>query len=367
MKRIKIIHIVESLKLGGLEKVVESICLGLDKYKYDVSVYCVASGGEIANQLRAKGFVVKVLGINNYYNPLNIVKLYKNLVKDSPDIVQTHGYFSSVIGRIAAIQSGVNVIINHVHTAFYNMKVRNVIIDKFLNRFTDETIYVSKASRESFRKAGYKIDKSIIIYNAVDADAYTINKDPLNEKIITIVASLNDYKGHIYLLKAMRLALEDISEIKLWVIGDGPLREELKKEVKDLGIEKSVIFFGKKNNIPELLGKTSVFVLSSLREGLPVSLVEAMASALPVIGTDTGGIPEIVRNKENGYIVPPCDERALCKAILDMFSNEEKLEKMGQRSRELFERSFSLKHMSNQLDVLYMNLMKKKGRYGYSS
>ena len=359
MKRIKIIHIVESLNIGGLERIVESLCLGMDKYKYDVRVYCVYSGGEIADTLLAKGVNVNVLGIKQYYNPFNIIKLYKVLKKDNPDIVQTHGYFSSVIGRLAALLSGGNVIINHVHSTFNDLKTRNVLIDKFLNKFTDAIIFVSKASRESYRKAGYNIDKSIIIYNGVDGAAYTINKDPLNEKIISIVASLRPCKGHSYLLNAISLAVKEIPDIKLWIIGDGSLKDKLESEVIPLGIEKNVIFWGEKNNVGELLGKTSVFILSSLREGLPVSLVEAMASALPIIGTDVGGVPEIVKNKENGFIVPACDERALCKAILDMFCNDDRLEKMGQRSRELFDRFFSLQHMTNKLDVLYMNLLKK--------
>ena len=360
MKKTKIIHIVEDLNLGGLEKVVESLCLHSDPYKYAVSVYCIVSGGEIADSLRAKGVDVKVLGINNYYNPFNIVKLYNVLVADSPDIVQTHGYFSSVIGRLAALLAGVKVLINHVHTAFYNLKPRNVLIDRFLNKRTDAIIYVSKASRVSFVKAGYEMEKSIVIYNGVDGSEYTANKDLLKQQVVSIVGSLRSDKGHTLLLKAMRRALHDLPNLKLWIVGDGPLRGALENEVRRLGIEKNVVFWGKRNNVQEFLGRTSVFALSSLREGLPVALVEAIASALPVIGPDVGGISEIIKNRENGYLVQACDERALSKAILDMFSNPERLEKMGQRSREFFDQSFSLKNLINQLDVTYLNLLKKK-------
>jgi glycosyltransferase involved in cell wall biosynthesis len=247
-----------------------------------------------------------------------------------------------------------------VHTAFYNLKPRNVLIDKFLGKFTDEVIYVSNASRKSFSAKGYKTGRSIIIYNGVDSFAFKVNRNLLKKRVITIVASLKDFKGHIYLLKAIRRVLEEMPDLELWIVGDGPLRPDLEKSAEALGIGDSVFFLGRKDNIGDILGETSVFALSSLREGLPVALVEALASGLPVIGTNAGGIPEVIKDKENGFVVLAGEERALSKAILDIFNNPEKLEKMGLRSRELFEQYFSLNIMINKLDVLYQNLLKKK-------
>ena len=128
MKKIKVLHLVEDLKIGGLERIIESIVTGLDKDRYDAEVWCLAHGGEIAQELIEKGITVKILGMKSYYNALKIVALSRLMKKEKIKILHTHGYFGSTFGRLAAILGRVPVIIAHVHSTYYGYNKRNILV-----------------------------------------------------------------------------------------------------------------------------------------------------------------------------------------------------------------------------------------------
>ncbi len=201
--------------------------------------------------------------------------------------------------------------------------------------------------------------KTYVVYNGVPGEKDKTRGKAPEDKVLSIVASLRAVKGHKYLLKAMVRVIEDLPDLKLWIVGDGPLRKDLESEAVRLGIEKNIIFLGKRNDVREILEKTSVFVMASLREGLPVALVEALAMGLPVIGTNVGGIPEVITSGENGFVIPARDEKALAGSILDVFKDPGSLAAMGRRSREKFNKVFSLDIMFNTLDELYRDLLVK--------
>ena len=135
MIRRKVLHIVEDLEVGGLERVVESIALGLNKNKYDVQVWCLSKGGAIAEELVRKGMLVKILRMSSYHNPIQVIKLSKLLKLSKIDIVHTHGYFGSTFGRLAAILAGTPAIFTHVHTSDFRFKKHNILVEKFLSYF----------------------------------------------------------------------------------------------------------------------------------------------------------------------------------------------------------------------------------------
>jgi len=331
----------------------------MDKKKYDVEVWCIAKGGEIADELMNKGLGVKILNIFSYYNPFNILKLVSLFRKSSPDIVHTHGYFASTIGRIAAKITRVPVIITHLHTSFCNLNRRNVIIDKFFNVFTDRIIAVSEKIKESFAQAGYNIDKAKVIYNGVDASKFPVRSAD-NKMNVIIVASLYEHKGHIYLLRAFKKVLRDFPEACLWIVGEGPLRKSLERETVNMNIANQVHFWGERKNVFSLLLQSSIFVLSSIREGLGIAAIEAMATGLPLVVTNIGGLPEVVINEETGFTVPPKDSEALAETISTLLKNPELRRRMGNKGRKVFEEKFTQGKMINKLDAIYQELLENK-------
>ncbi|MFA6411095.1 MAG: glycosyltransferase, partial [Syntrophales bacterium] len=279
----RILHIVEDLKVGGLEKVLASIVLSLDKTKYDVQVWCLARGGEIAQALIAKGMAVRILEMDSYYSPLQIAALARLMKKAQFHIIHTHGYFASTFGRFAAILAHIPVVITHVHSTYYDYGKRNLLVERLLSYFTDRIICISQAV-ETFVTVneGISKKKTCLIYNAVDLPVY-IDDDHHKRKVrnslcinpeaivITVVASLTANKGHRILLEAFAQVFRNHPAARLVIVGHGPLRKELEMTSRQLTLDQAVIFLGIRNDVFELLQASEILVLpSQTREGLGV-------------------------------------------------------------------------------------------------
>ena len=370
MTRIRLAHMVEDLKIGGIERVIASIVLGLNKKRYAIEVWCLSAGGDIAEELLGKGVKVKIIGLNSYYNPARIIKLAQLIKSAKIDILHTHGYFASTFGRLAAILARTPVVISHVHSTYYGFKNRNLCIERLLSLFTTKIICVSQAVK-NFVENDEKIslEKTILIYNGardpikdIDFSMPTSLRERMgydsDEILLIIVASLTKNKGHVVLIEALDQIAAKIPKLKLLVVGDGPKRIKLEDYVWQLGLFDKVRFTGSIKNVFEWLKASDLFVLPSIeREGLPVALVEAMAAALPVIGSQIGGIPEAIESNVNGFLVPPKNINALAIAIEKMVSDRFKMKKMGEKSREIFSEKFSALKMSENIDALYRQMI----------
>jgi glycosyltransferase involved in cell wall biosynthesis len=368
MTRLKVIHLVEDLKIGGAERVIADIALGLDRKKYDASVWCVTRGGETASELSEKRIEVKVLGISSFRNPLNTVRLARLLQAARPDIVHTHGYFASVIGRLAARRAGTPIILAHVHSTYWEYKKRHIMIERKLSRFTHKIICCSQAV-ESFVTNTEKIadNKTIVIYNGVDEERFSPSKNSTSIRaefgmdeeaaVVGTVSSLTPHKGHEYLIQAASLVLSTLPAARFLVVGDGPLRKKLEDQAKNLNIYPAVIFAGTRKDIPEILSLLDVFVLPShTREGLGIAIIEAMAVERPVVASDIGGIPEVVNDSDTGLLVPPGDPEALAKATNELLQNPARAKEMGKKGRIRVKERFTAKKMLAEIEHVYQSL-----------
>jgi len=366
---INILHIVEDLKVGGLEKVLASIVQSLDKSKYDVQVWCLARGGDIAQTLIAKGTAVRILDMDSYYNPLQIVALARLMNKERFLVIHTHGYFASTFGRFAAILARIPVVITHVHSTYYDYGKRNLLVEKFLSYFTDMIICISQAV-ETFVTVneGISKKKTCLIYNAVILPAHVDDDHHKQEMrnslgidaeaiVITVVASLTANKGHRILMEAFAQVFRTYPAVRLVIVGGGPLRIQLESDSRRLLIDKAVIFTGIRNDVFPLLQTSDIFVLPSQhREGLGIALIEAMAMNLPVIGTMVGGIPEVIMDGENGFLIPPGGSEQLASALKKLVEDPILRVRMGRRGRQLYEEKFTLARMMQQIEALYDDL-----------
>ena len=373
-RKIKVIHLVEELAIGGLEKILTSIVLSLDKKKYNVSVWCLREGGFFANKLIKEGIDVKILNILTSRNPLSIYKLYKLLKSHKFDIIHTHAYSAGTIGRISAFLAGVPVIISHNHSVYDYYNRYYHFVEWLLSLITDRIICISdivnKFANETQRiNAG----KLVTIYNGIDSVYSVAGKEtsrlrkelgiPHNHTVISTISHMEEHKGLAYLLESASLLLESRSDIHFLLVGEGTLKEELKKLSIDLKIEKNVIFAGERSDIPEILSLTDIFVLPSLREGLGLAILEAMACGKPVIATNVGGIPEIVKDGVSGILVSPKNAEALHSAMNELLEDREKLKRMGHNGKRVCNESFDSKTMIRKVEDLYDSLLYEKVKY----
>ncbi len=372
--RKNILHVVEDLRIGGLERVIESIVVGLDREKYRVEVWCLARGGEIAESLKRRGIPVRVLGLMSYYNPFRVLALARRMKVEQFDLVHTHGYFASTFARMAAFLAGVPVILQHLHTTYHGYKRRNVRIEGLFSLFSDRVICVSRAVQEfAVETLGVHPNRTCVIYNTASTNTNSLPADLAclrrslgieeGDFVIATVASLRKNKGHEVLLEALHRLSADCPRIRCLVVGDGPLRRFLEEEAFRMGLEKQVLFLGLQPDVSPYLKLSHALVLATIfREGLSVALIEGAAAGLPLIGSEIGGIPEVITDQANGFLIRPGDSERLAEAISKLMTHKHLRLTMGIRSREIYRSRFAPEIMIRRIEELYDRALSRLNR-----
>lgn len=368
-----ILHVVEDLRIGGLERVIQSIVLGLDREKYDVEVWCLAAGGEIADEISEQGIPVKVLGMKSYYNPRRILDLAFLLQEAEIDLIHSHGYFASTFARLAGLKAGRAAMVRHMHTTDHRFSPRNMRIEALLSLYTDQVICVSRAVKTfAVETLGIPEIRTCVIYNTAFAKGNGSQGAGLEARraalgiqaddfVILALASLKRNKGHEVLLHALPQLRQQLPGIKCLFVGDGPLRGELEAEAQRLGLAGHVVFTGLQSDVTPYLEMAHTLVLPTLyREGLSVALIEGASAGLPLVGSRLGGIPEVIEHQENGFLVRPGDGGDLAAAIGQLIANPDLRGRMGRASREIYKTRFSQGIILRRIEALYDRLLKAK-------
>jgi glycosyltransferase involved in cell wall biosynthesis len=191
---INVAQVVEDLKIGGLERVIENISMHLNPERFRVFVLCLSRGGEIAERLISSGKDVEILGIKSYHSPLSLLKVARWFRKEGINIVHTHAYPAGVLGRVAAIMARVPCIFHHVHSTYLDLNKRNYFIDRFLSRFTNKVICCSESvKRFVSEREGIPEDKLMVLYNGVP------------EPELVDISRLNVLKGELGIPEGFRV------------------------------------------------------------------------------------------------------------------------------------------------------------------
>jgi glycosyltransferase involved in cell wall biosynthesis len=179
--------------------------------------------------------------------------------------------------------------------------------------------------------------------------------------LVGIVAALEDHKGHRYLIEAARIIKDRAPKVKIIVVGKGSLELELDRQARDLRVDDLVFFLGFREDVPRILASLDVFVLSSHLEGLGTSIMDAMASRLPVVATAVGGIPEVVADEKTGLLVAPRSPEALANAIVRLNDDRPLARRLGTRGYEVVHEKFSAEAMARRIIDIYEQIARKKG------
>ena len=371
MAPLRVMHVVLQLTTGGLEKFLVDLIPRFDREKVQSTVCCIEERGNFADTLDKIGIKTylvrkKELGEIKFYSELK--KLY---IKEGVNIV--HSY--SGVYRDAIISAKLAKIPINLHTdqgAFYPDTKKTRFNHWFFSHFRDRVIAVSDELR-NFLIQDIRLNpaKTITIYNgvAVEDHALRINvaekKRQLNiqpdEKVIGIIARLAPVKDHKTLFTAFKKVRQAYPNMKLLVVGEGPLTDDLKRFAGELEEERNIIFLGKRNDVKELLHIMDIVCLSSVHEGLSLTLLEAMASGKPVVATNVGGNPELVADGVTGILVPPQDSDKMAEALIELLGNETKRKSMGEEARKRVNEKFHIKNTAREYENLYFTLARNKG------
>jgi len=213
MQKLNILHIVEDLKIGGIERIIATIVENLDREKYNIYVWCLARGGDIADELKNKGIKVEILDMGYRCSLFFLLRLYRKMKQAKIDILHSHGYTATTVGRVAAIFARVPIIFVHAHTSFEKYTKGQILVERFLRFFTDRIILCSQAVAKSAKRyLNLKTEKMVVVYNGVDKPTLMERLTPFETRkefnllpddcVIGCVASLAPHKGHRYLLEA---------------------------------------------------------------------------------------------------------------------------------------------------------------------
>lgn len=358
-KKIRVAIVSQSMNIGGGEMIAAQLAGFIDSSLFDIKFFVI--GKEQDNQI--KDFLVKH---NVHYECLNLptsfnfssYKIFsKALKKFSPDVVHEHldvsySWIWTLMHRIPLVAT--------IHTDPFRRK--NWKVD-FLVKLREtigklKVVGCSNKTKElSIKCYGLKRDNVTYVYNPIDTSQFNVKKDDDLTIHFIHIGRFNEVKNHELLINAFNILLRCNPNCDLTLAGDGTLFEKIKDQVKELGIEDKVNFLGNVIDVPKLLENMSVFVLPSKTEAFPVSILEAMASGLPIIASNVGGIPEMVT--DNGILVKPNDIEELLNAMKTLSDDEFVRKRMSDASINNIKR-FDKGVIAREYESIYSAIAKGK-------
>jgi glycosyltransferase involved in cell wall biosynthesis len=367
----RILHLISSGGLFGAERVAIELCKSLKKTYHCEPILGVIRNvynphEEISEEAKSNGIACTVFSCRSQLDLKLASSIREFIKKNRVDIIHCHGYKSNFYGLLASRGQVPSVTTNHNWlTAHWKLKTY-CFLDSLWIRFFDRIVAVSNEVKKDMLKYKIPKEKIRVIDNGICLERFEKLVETrkiksqlgLEEKtrVIGTIGSLGIEKGHIYLLEAARQVLDVVKDLKFLVIGDGPLRKPLEEKSEELGIKKHVIFLGQRKDIPELLMAMDIFVLPSIKEGLPIALLEAMAAKRPVIATRVGAIPKVIENKDTGILVEPKDIKGLRDAIMNLINDPERMNLLAQEGFNKVCTDFSSDEMGKHYLKLYKEI-----------
>ncbi|MBN2120397.1 MAG: glycosyltransferase family 4 protein [Candidatus Omnitrophica bacterium] len=370
----KILFIITHLELGGAQRQLFHLIEGLDKDRYSVYVCCGSFGYLKAKLLEVSDVKVEFISslrrqINLFYDLIAFFKIFLFIRKHKFDIVHTHSPKASILGRWAAFLAGVKNIVYTVHGwpfhGFMNYFSFHLflLLERITAKITKKIILVSGADLQvGLDKKIAGPGKFFLVHCGIEIDKFDQifkkrTQGSIDGKVIITVSSLKPQKGLNYFLRMAEYILGKGRSLKFLIAGDGPYREEVSRQIQASGLKKNVILEGWVDDVLPLFSKASVFVLSSLWEGLPLSVIEAAISGIPLVVTDTQGIRDIIDDNKNGIIVKPGDWQGLSKGVSSILDNYSDWQVKIRAYRERLDIEYwSKERMIKQIDTIYRQL-----------
>ncbi len=375
---ISVLFVITGLAYGGAETQVVHLATQLKMRGWEIRVVTLIPPKAYGEELETAGIPVVSLNIRNKFpDPRPIFRLACLIRTWQPHIVHSHMVHANLFARITRIFTPMPVLICTAHNINEKGRKGSGRLREWTYRLTDPlcdlTTQVSQVGLERYIRVGaVPREKIRYIPNGVDTERFRPDsavRARLREElglrdafVWLAVGRFEKPKDYPTMLQAFAQVLEGQREAVLLVAGDGPLRPAMEELAHELGIAERVRFLGIRRDVPELMNTADAYLMSSSWEGMPMVLLEASATGLPIVATHVGGNPEIVLDGKTGFLVPSKNPKALAQAMLRLMSiPERERQKMGEAARRHIEANFSLDRVVEQWEILYRELLSKKG------
>lgn len=371
--KIKILHIIASPVFGGAERLLLTLSKNIDQKKFDLFLGIFIDQRKENNLMwsYAKKLNLKVDPINckNPYDLLQILHIYRIVKKHHPDIIHTHGYKTNILGFLVSKLFGIPIVVT-VH-GLYPIKTKTNLrqrLSLMLLKHFDRIIAVSSQMNTVLKSKKVSSKKIINIRNVppINVEEHSSNIGTLREEIgIPSNLKVLGFVGRLEYIKGCDLLIQAVSKIHstnldfcLVVVGDGPERKSLDLLVRKLGLKKYVYFCGFRNDIKNVFQSLDLYVLPSFNEGIPLAMLEAMSHGVPVVATRVGGIPEVIKDKVNGILVPPRNPEALAEGIMEALSSPEETAKRVIEAKKTIQNEYSIEQWIKKIQNTYLEMVK---------
>ncbi len=368
--RVRILHLVYQLGCGGMENGIVNLANHMDTERFHVGVCVFVGNGAYEKRIdtsRTPLFFMNKPEGNDPLLPFKLIRLFRHW---KPHILHTHAWGTLVEGILAGKLAKVPIIVHGEHGTM-ETRYRNILVQRIFWKFTDRILSVSKMHKKKLIQtigAGYNIT---VIPNGVDTERFhpTIDKTSVRKQLgwptdavcLISVGRLVPVKDHDTLIRAFAKLKQNVSQpIRLYLVGDGPLDDELRQLAGTLGLRKEVKFLGQRDDVPRLLQAADIFVLPSKSEGMSNTLLEAMSTRLCIVATKVGGNLELVSHGKTGVLVPPNDVEPLASMLEWLIEDTETRTKLGLAARHFVQDHYSLGTMMKNYSRLYIELLEIK-------
>jgi len=359
-----VLHLTEIYDTGGAENMLISLVENLDKSRYR-SIVCLLRDGWLNTQLQKRGIETMVIPQPHSVDFPWLQRVYRVLRDRCIDVMHAHEFAMNIYGSVLSLVTRIPIITTVHGKNYYGDKWRRRLAYRFAARRSTMVAVSEDLKGFLMQRIGIHPNRIRVVYNGIDLQTYKVNdsnnaiRDELgispDQPIIGTVGNLFAVKGQSYLLRACKSIANHFPNFVLLVAGAGEELVMLEQQANILGISGNVKFLGFREDVPSLLQAMDVFVLPSLSEGLPLSILEAMAMQKPVVASNVGGIPEVVQDGMTGCLVPPSDPEALADKILQLLHHPQAAVTLGKQGRKRVEVTFGLNQMVYEYQSLYAN------------
>jgi glycosyltransferase involved in cell wall biosynthesis len=330
----------------------------LDPERFAVHVACFEKAGAWLPRVAERAASIAEFPIRGFARPATFRTLLDFAAwcrRQRIAVVQTCDLYANIFGLPGAALAGVPVRIANRREILTGDKSRaQLLAQRLAYRAAHVVVANSGAARDQLEREGVPASRLRLIANGLDAGRFVPGEPRRTIRHIVMVANLRAEKGHDTLLAAAPRILARYPDASFTFVGDGPRREALETLTRALGVTERVRFVGERRDVASILARHDLFVLPSRSEAFPNALIEAMATGLPVVATDVGGIPEVVRSGVNGQLVPPDDIGALADAVLALMDDPAAAAALGRAARAEVERHYTIDRMVERFEQLYL-------------
>lgn len=363
-------HVIDRLPPDGAERLLVDV-LRHRSQDYRYVVLCLVGGGPMEEELAKIDVQVVVFGKKHKIDVGLLIRLIHWFRKHRPEVVHTHLFTADTWGRLAALAARVPGIFATIHSINIWKTGVHRAVDWCLAKVSTKLVACAPQVERSLIEDGrISPDKILTISNGIDLDRFEdippldlVDEFSAPRRAVTIalIGRLHTLKGHLDLLQALVSLKRRSAQFHVFFVGEGEHRDEIAARSRDLKLNECVTFTGLRSDIPSIMVAIDIVVMPSHWEGLPMTLLEAMASGRAIVATSVGGIPDVITDDYNGILVPPREPAALERALNDLMQDEERRKRLGKHARATVTEKYNAAHIIKKYEALYKEVQSKAG------